>query len=290
MASIAPGRRTAISVPSEYPKAAGKPCLVMIAGTEIGRRIDLGSDAVDIGRSAECVVCVNSDQVSRRHAVVQRILNRYHVVDMNSTNGTFVNDERVTRATLEDGDLIRVGKTVLKYTESHIELQYIEHIDNLANRDALTGAFNKRYFDDNLAKEAKKAQQVLAPLSMVLFDIDHFKKINDTYGHPAGDAVLKSVVDTVRTQIRQSDSLCRVGGEEFALILPNTPEQLALQAAEFVRSAVETSAYSFEGVRIPVTVSLGVAELAAGDFPGALYKRADEKLYAAKRGGRNRVG
>src|SRR5882724_913684 len=132
MTSILPGRRTAISLPSERPKGAGKPCLVIIAGGEMGRRIDLTNEEVSIGRSEQCTVCVNSDLVSRRHAVVNRILGRYIVVDLKSTNGTFVNDQRIERSELKDGDLLRTGKTVLKYLENNLELEYMQHILNLA--------------------------------------------------------------------------------------------------------------------------------------------------------------
>jgi diguanylate cyclase (GGDEF)-like protein len=283
------GRRTAIAIPSERPKTAGQPCLVMIAGSELGRRIDLGAEAVEIGRSEQCTVCVDSDQVSRRHAVIQRVLGRYYVVDQNSTNGTFINERRIETQKLEDGDQIRVGKTVLKYMESHVELQYIQHIDNLANQDSLTGAYNKRYFDEALAREIRRARQAGAPFGLIVFDVDHFKKINDTHGHVAGDTVLKGVVDTVKARLRRDDLLCRIGGEEFALILPNATDSLARQIAEEARAAVEGSEYSFEGTRIPVTLSLGVAVLSGGDVPETVHKRADEALYAAKRGGRNRV-
>jgi two-component system, cell cycle response regulator len=289
MASIFPGRRTAISIPSERPPSAGPPCLVIISGGELGRRFELGKQEVSIGRADTCTICVSTDQVSRKHATVQAVLGRYYVVDMRSTNGTFVNEQKVERAKLLDGDQIRVGKTVLKYTESHIEQRYFEHAFNLASMDALTGAFNKRYFDETFGKEIQRSQQLGSPLSIVLFDIDHFKKINDTYGHPAGDAVLKNVAAMVASQLRDGDALFRVGGEEFALVLSATPRDLAVQAAEAVRELIAALVTDFMGTRITATLSLGVAELVAGEQPAALYQRVDELLYAAKRGGRNRV-
>jgi diguanylate cyclase (GGDEF)-like protein len=289
MASIHPGRRTAISLPSERPKGAGQPCLVIMTGPEMGRRIDLGLAEVSIGRSDECTVCVNSDAVSRRHAVVNCVLGHYIVVDQQSTNGTFINDTRIERAELRDGDLLRTGKTVLKYLENNLELEYMQHILSLATIDSLTQLFNKRHFDEVFAKEVTRALQTQQPLSLVVLDIDHFKRINDGFGHPAGDAVLQHVAAVVKKQIRASDCLCRVGGEEFALVLPQTPRALATQAAELIRTAVEKSVCDFAGTPIPATLSLGVAELAAGDVPEALYQRADDQLYAAKRGGRNRV-
>jgi two-component system, cell cycle response regulator len=289
MASIHPGRRTAISLPSERPKGAGQPCLVIMTGAEMGRRIDLTHEEVSIGRSEECTVCVNSDLVSRRHAVVNRVLGRYIVVDLKSTNGTFINDTRVERAELKDGDLLRTGKTVLKYLENNLELEYMQHILSLATIDSLTQLFNKRHFDEVFGKEVSRASQSQAPLSLIVLDIDHFKKINDGHGHPAGDAVLKHVASVVKSQIRQNDCLCRVGGEEFALVLPQTPLPLAAQAAELIRAAVESSVCDVAGTPIPATLSLGVAELAPGEVPEQLYQRADERLYAAKHGGRNRV-
>ena len=289
MASIFPGRRTAISIPSERPAASGPPCLVIISGDDMGRRIELGTQEVSIGRADSCTVCVNTDQVSRKHATIQHVLGRYYVVDMRSTNGTFVNEQKVERAKLIDGDQIRCGKMVLKYTESHVEQRYFEHAFNLASMDALTNTFNKRYFDETFGKEVQRAQQMRFPLSIVIFDIDFFKRINDTFGHPAGDAVLKNVASAVLSQLREGDALFRVGGEEFVLVLSATQRDLAIQAAEAVRGLVEALVTDFMGTRIAATLSLGVAELGEGEQPAALYQRADERLYAAKRGGRNRV-
>jgi two-component system, cell cycle response regulator len=289
MASIFPGRRTAISIPSERPAASGPPCLVIISGDDMGRRFELGNQEVSIGRGENCTICVNTDQVSRKHATVQCVLGKYYLVDMRSTNGTFVNEQKVERAKLLDGDQIRVGKTVLKYTESHVEQRYFEHAFNLASMDALTGAFNKRYFDETFGKEVQRAQQTATPLSLVLFDIDYFKKINDGFGHPAGDAVLKNVSGAVASQLRDGDALFRVGGEEFALLLAATPRDLAAQAAEAVRLLIESLITTFMDARIGATLSLGVAELQPNEAPASLYQRADERLYAAKRGGRNRV-
>lgn len=290
MASIIPGRRTAISLPSERPKGAGQPCLVIISGAEMGRCIDLTHEEVSIGRSEQCTVCVNSDLVSRRHAVVNRVLGHYIVVDLKSTNGTFVNDVRIERAELKDGDLLRTGKTVLKYLENNLELEYMQHILSLASVDSLTGVYNKRHFDEVFGKEVARAEQNHTPCSLIVLDIDHFKKINDTHGHPAGDAVLKHVSSLVKSQIRPGDMLARVGGEEFAIVLPQTPYMLGTQAAELIRGAVEKSICDVAGTKIPATLSLGVAELQAGEIPEKFYQRADERLYAAKHGGRNRVG
>jgi two-component system, cell cycle response regulator len=255
----------------------------------MGRRYELGTSEVSIGRADTCTICVPTDQVSRKHATVQGVLGKYYIVDNRSTNGTFVNEQKVERAKLLDGDQIRIGKTVIKYTESHVEQRYFEHVFNLASTDALTATFNKRYFDETFGKEVQRAQQQAQPLSLVLFDIDFFKKINDTYGHPAGDAVLKNVASAVSSQLRDGDALFRVGGEEFALVLANTPRDLAVQAAEAVRNLIANLSTDFQGTPIAATLSLGVAQLEPGEEPAALYQRADALLYTAKRGGRNRV-
>ena len=289
MASIFPGRRTAISIPSETPQLSGPPCLVIISGDDMGRRIELGHQEVSIGRVDTCTIFVNTDQVSRKHATINRVLGKYYIVDNRSTNGTFVNEQKVERSKLVDGDQIRVGKTVIKYTESHVEQRYFEHAFNLASLDALTGCFNKRYFDESFAKDVQRSQQGGTPLSIVLFDIDHFKQVNDTYGHPAGDAVLKNVAGAMLAQLRQGDALFRVGGEEFVLVMAATPRDMAIQAAEASRGLIGGLVTDFMSTRITVTLSLGVAELGATELPPALYQRADELLYAAKRGGRNRV-
>jgi diguanylate cyclase (GGDEF)-like protein len=160
---------------------------------------------------------------------------------------------------------------------------------SLAKVDSLTGLHNKRHFDEVFGKEVARADQSQQPLCLILLDIDHFKKINDNFGHPAGDAVLKHVAHVVKSQIRPSDTLCRVGGEELALVLPHTPLNLATQAAELIRGAVDDTACDFDGTIIPATLSLGVAQLGAGEVPEGLYRRADERLYAAKHSGRNRV-
>ena len=155
--------------------------------------------------------------------------------------------------------------------------------------DALTGWHNRRYLQSRLQEELARCRRERTPLTCLMIDVDHFKKINDTHGHLAGDAVLKGVVATVRERLRPGDVLCRTGGEEFALILPNTPEPASRHIAETARAAIEACEYSFDGTRILVTLSLGVALLSGADVPETFHQRADEALYAAKRGGRNRV-
>jgi diguanylate cyclase (GGDEF)-like protein len=183
---------------------------------------------------------------------------------------------------------VKIGRTVLKYTESPVEVDYLDHVMGLAQRDALTGLFNKRRFDELLPTEANRSAQSSTPLSLVLFDIDHFKSINDNFGHPAGDGVLRAVAEVALTCVREADALFRVGGEEFAIVL-SEPLASAVGRAETVRRAIENHSLAFGGTVLRVTASFGVAELVPGEPLASFYQRSDERLYHAKHSGRNRV-
>jgi two-component system, cell cycle response regulator len=259
----------------------------VLQGPDIGRQIELGNETVQIGRGEDATVRVESDLISRKHACIQRLGNAYMIQDQGSTNGTFVNGQKVGTRRLSEGDLIKLDKVVLRYTESDAE---DEQIREQAIVDALTGAYNKRYFDENYGRLVAQCTESGRAFSLIVFDIDHFKKINDTYGHLAGDGVLSGIGDAVRAELLDGEILCRVGGEEFAIIASGRPLTEMRKLAEQVRAAVERAVFSAEGDRIPVTISLGVSALeqAPGEAQ-ALYRLADERLYQAKRGGRNRV-
>jgi diguanylate cyclase (GGDEF)-like protein len=261
----------------------------MLQGPEIGLQIELAEEPIEIGRGDDATLRVDSDLVSRRHAYIQRLGTRYVIKDLDSTNGTYVNDERITTKRLDEGDLIKVGKVVLRYTESAVEAQYHEQILQQARVDALTGAYNKRHFDETFQRVVGQAQASRSALGLLLFDIDHFKQINDTYGHPAGDAVLRTFAEVVRGMLPDDAVFCRVGGEEFTIILPKAGLGPSRALAERIRVAVQGKEFSHSDQRIPVTVSLGTAELEAGSSTESFYRVADERLYAAKKGGRNQV-
>jgi two-component system, cell cycle response regulator len=269
------------------PRESRSPRLVVLQGPDIGRQIELGDETVQIGRGEDATVRVESDLISRKHACIQRLGNAYMIQDQGSTNGTFVNGQKVGTRRLSEGDLIKLDKVVLRYTESDAE---DEQIREQAIVDALTGAYNKRYFDENYGRLVAQCTESGRAFSLIVFDIDHFKKINDTYGHLAGDGVLSGIGDAVRAELLDGEILCRVGGEEFAIIASGRPLTEMRKLAEQVRAAVERAVFSAEGDRIPVTISLGVSALeqAPGEAQ-ALYRLADERLYQAKRGGRNRV-
>jgi len=269
-------------------------CLVVIyapSSNQLGKRFSLGEGKVRIGRGMENDVVLNSDSVSRRHARIELRGGGYRVVDMASTNGTYVNDELVDEVVLRDGDQLKVGRTIFKFIVSgNMEAQYHEEIYRLMTVDGLTEMHNKRYFNEAIEREASRSARYGRAFSLVLFDIDHFKKINDTYGHLAGDSVLRQLGALVRNRVRRDDIPCRTGGEEFSIIVPEVSLAGGLNLAEKLRGAIEAAVFKFEGTQIPVTVSMGVAEWTTElTDPQDLVKQADERLYEAKRSGRNRI-
>jgi|APLak6261674860_1056103.scaffolds.fasta_scaffold00034_21 diguanylate cyclase (GGDEF)-like protein len=165
-----------------------------------------------------------------------------------------------------------------------------KQLSEQANRDALTGLYNRRYLDSTLERELARCQREGLPLSLMLIDLDHFKQINDTYGHQAGDEVLKQLADTLNTQARSADIVCRFGGEEFLLLLPNMPLAVARERAEQWRSGFAATTIAFGEFRIHGTLSIGLSSYPGhGTSPQALIRSADRALYRAKSEGRNRV-
>jgi two-component system, cell cycle response regulator len=278
--------------PGEAPlPSGGRACLVVIYGPELGKRSSLSAEPFEIGRSNKCELSIDQESISRRHARVMFDGERHTVEDLGSTNGTFVNDMPTKMQPLKDGDQIKIGRSILKYMHGdNVEANYHEEIYRLMTTDALTQTFNRRYFNEALDREFTRSMRYKRALSLLIFDIDFFKKINDTYGHVAGDSVLRQLAVVVKPRLRQQDILARVGGEEFAVLLPEVDLAGARVAADKVRRLVEAARFSIDGREFSCTVSVGVAdwrtELAA---PIALYDAADKRLYEAKQSGRNRV-
>jgi diguanylate cyclase (GGDEF)-like protein len=235
---------------------------------------------------------LEDDAVSRRHARFAWTGSSFIVTDLGSTNGTFVNDTSVRERTLKDGDQVKIGHTIFKFIcGGNIELSYHEEIYRLMTFDGLTQINNKRSFETALDREVSRAHRYDRPLTLALFDIDHFKRVNDEVGHLAGDAVLRQLASLVNGNIRREDLAARVGGEEFALLLPELTAAQGRIAAEKLRALIARTPCRFDEQSIPITASFGVAQLVAKPPMEAkeLYRAADERLYEAKRGGRNRV-
>jgi diguanylate cyclase (GGDEF)-like protein len=265
--------------------------LVVIYGDELGKRIPLSGGAVEAGRSSNCEIPIDQESVSRKHARIWWTGSSFRVKDLGSTNGTYVNDLLVSEHDLRDGDLVKVGRTILKFMSgSNIEASYHEEIYRMMTFDGLTQIYNKRYFHETLEREISRSKRYGRELGLVIFDIDHFKQKNDTYGHLAGDAILKELAMVVRWKLRREDVFARVGGEEFAILTPEVGIKGVREVAEKVRLVVESTAFKFEKHVIPTTVSLGFTVWLGGDDGAeALFKRADQALYVAKEGGRNRL-
>lgn len=282
---------TAISKIQKRPFARSS-ALVVIYGEDLGRKYDLAPGKTIIGRSSKSDIQIDHDSVSRQHVRLVVDDARVEIEDLGSTNGTFLNDEALEgQVALRTNDLIKVGRTVFKFiAHNNIEAAYHDEIYRLTTVDGLTQVNNRRFFDESIERELSRCRRYGRTLSLVLIDVDHFKKINDTFGHLAGDAVLKEVASAIRKRIRKEDLLARYGGEEFAVLTPEVDLKGALSMAEKVRKVIEKHEFSFDGEVIPVTISCGVATLGKkGDTAPALVQRADEKLYEAKEGGRNQV-
>ncbi|MGB3051670.1 MAG: GGDEF domain-containing protein [Polyangiales bacterium] len=272
---------------------AGLDCLVVIyapSSKQLGKRFSLVDGEVSIGRGVENSVVLNSDSISRRHAGIEIRAGGYYLIDRHSTNGTYVNDELVQDCQLRRGDQIKIGDTILKFLSgADLESQYHETIYRMTIMDGLTGIHNKRYLVEQLDRELSRATRHGRPLSMVICDIDHFKLVNDEFGHLAGDYVLKEVAQLAKSRIRPDDVIARYGGEEIAIILPETDLAGGVRIADQLRKMIADETFVFEDEYIDVTISCGVAQLQPSWRAYDFVRAADMQLYEAKRSGRNCV-
>jgi two-component system, cell cycle response regulator len=266
--------------------------LVVIHGLDLGRKYDLMRETTVVGRSSKADIHIDQDAISRNHAKVTASGGRVTIKDLGSTNGTYVNDELLTDDyQLRNGDLVKIGRTIFKFIAGgNIEAAYHDEIYRLTTVDGLTQIYNRRYFEETLERELARCNRYSRALSLVLIDIDHFKNVNDSFGHLAGDHILKALAGAIKTRIRREDILSRYGGEEFSLLLPEVDLQGAAVLAEKTRKVIEKHRFEFDGQQIPVTVSLGVATIDGTQSDAQdLIRAADGKLYEAKSAGRNRV-
>jgi two-component system cell cycle response regulator len=281
----------------ELQRAKEQPaCLILIRGTPQGHRFFITEDQMTIGRDPSADLCIADQSISRKHARVTRTEFGVTLEDLGSSNGTSVNGKKLEPGnvvTLAKEDLVKIGNSIVKYLPAgEIEIIFYGNLNQAANTDPLTKCFNKGYFLEAVEAEFKRAKALSTPLSMIFFDLDHFKKVNDTYGHEGGDYVLKEFSNLVRSLgvIQQKDIFARYGGEEFCMLLPSTVLQDAEKTAELLRGKIQGHAFTYEGKRIPVTSSLGVSELRADmETASDLIKSADKALYESKQNGRNRV-
>jgi diguanylate cyclase (GGDEF)-like protein len=258
----------------------------------LGAVIDLEEGNLTVGRDADCEIHLPDDSVSRRHARFEIGGNVCTLEDLDSTNGVYINDRRIARQRLAPGDRVRFGNQIFRFLGGdQIETEYFEAVYRMMTTDGLTQACNKRYLMEMLERELSRARRRERPVSVVMFDVDHFKAINDKFGHLAGDEVLCELCRRARGVLRAGEVLARFGGEEFTIVLPETTLADARHVGERLRAEVAKAPFATEGPEIPVTISVGLGECSGAEeiTVDALLARADTQLYNAKRAGRNQV-
>ncbi|HJW34755.1 MAG TPA: GGDEF domain-containing protein [Holophagaceae bacterium] len=293
--------QTLVSPPtgSHVPAVFHDWALIRYVGQPIGELVPIPLDGLIIGRAADCGLSLPEAEVSRNHSRISLVLKGesvvVHLQDLGSTNGTFVNGRRLDSEvhTLLDGDVVRVGAHAFKLKKLD-EMERVYHQAVLAQTtvDPLTGVSNRATVLHHLEKHFELARRHRRPLSVILADLDHFKRINDQYGHPAGDAVLQTFGIQLLGRLRGSDHVGRIGGEEFLVVLPETVAREAIGVADDLRQGMEEDPVALPGSSnvVQATCSLGVAELRDSDTDaGSLLARVDVALYRAKAAGRNRV-
>jgi diguanylate cyclase (GGDEF)-like protein len=270
-----------------------RPYLIVLAGTNVGEMYRIVDGESVIGRGQDATIRLSDDGISRRQARIVHLAGEVVLEDLKSANGTHVNGSEVTRTVLKDGDKIRFGSTtILKFTyHDDLDESFQKQMYDAALRDGLTRAFNKKYFLDRLETEHAYAKRHKAPMSLLMFDVDHFKRVNDTHGHLAGDHVLSKIAKIAMTAVRQEDVFARYGGEEFAVLCRGVTLSSGAVLAERLRSMVASGRFEHQGAFLPITISVGVASFPETNAANGaeLIAAADAALYEAKRSGRNRV-
>ena len=274
-----------------------KACFVVMGGMDVGKIIVIEEPVITIGRDAKCSVVFHDDGVSRFHVEVRReTADSIIIRDLSSTNGTFIGGKRITEAKLYDGTTVLIGRrTILKFTfQNELDYNFQQQMYETSTRDGLTGVYNRRYFSQKIITDLSFARRHQIPCTLVIFDIDHFKKVNDTYGHRTGDQVLITVTEAVGNVIRKEDILARYGGEEFVVIAQGTDLVGGKALGERIQLCVagqRIPALDDPNTVIKITVSIGVATVPsdASVEVDELISTADANLYHAKRHGRNQV-
>jgi two-component system, cell cycle response regulator len=273
------------------------PCLVMLEGPAgyVGKQWAIDRTDMIIGRSMTSGVFVDDRSVSRSHAKLTLSGGDVYIVDLESSNRTVVNDDALPPLVpikLNNNDQVKTGNVLFKFLErGSLEAHAIEQLQTKSEKDPLTGIYNKGALQMKGTESFKRAKLLKVPMSIAVFDIDHFKKINDTHGHAVGDHVLREMASVIGTRlIRGDDYFARYGGEEFVVLLFGSSLQQANEIGERLRATIEAHRFMNGETRIPVTISVGVAtkepEMTTWE---EMFGKADNALYASKRNGRNRV-
>ena len=286
-------------VDSSNPNSASqekRPSLIVLAGRDFGRQYFLTEGEALIGRGEDCAIRLHDARASRAHTKIVGTVGQgsepyFKVIDLGSTNGTFLNDKRIGEAVLTEGDRLRVGYTVFKYAVRDIvEIEFDNKIYRMATTDALTGLLSREYFLQQFSDIFHRSERYQRPFSFMMVDIDDFKSVNDSYGHPVGDKVLERIGRMVMEIIRHEDIAARYGGEEFAILLPETGPEDAQYPAERLRRSLEAFQFKADNECFSTTVSIGIAGYPnCASTMDELVEKADSALYEAKKAGKNVV-
>lgn len=291
--------QTTVSVP-ERParRPRGSPYLIVLSGPQFGEVFDLdpGKEFL-LGRHPDAHVWIRDDGVSRRHATLAIGADgTAHLSDLGSANGTWIDGARVSEHTIRDGNRFQLGAhTTVKFVASDdADAEYQRMLVHGALHEPLTGLYNRRHFAERLAAELAASRRHGRPVSLLLADVDHFRRVNDAHGRLAGDEALKMVAWVLQGAVRKEDVVARFGGEEFVILARETGAAGAKALAERIRKAVERSRCTFDGRELQVTLSVGVAVATGAQPPDGspdqqLLDAADRALAQAKEGGRNCV-
>ena len=277
------------------PSRDAYPCLIRVAGDDVGRWHPLKDKyKFSIGRSKECDIRIADEEVSRRQVELTIMEDcTIRVIDLNSTNGTFVNGTRVQECVLTEGDKVQIGfKTIfrLSYFDEYDEICQ-NHLYQSSIRDYLTGLYNKRFFLESVEREYRYQSRLPAPMTLAMIDIDDFKEVNDTFGHIAGDIVLKEIGRILKNMQRSESIFARYGGDEFALLLRNVDAKGSRILTDRMKSKVSRLSFLIGGRKVKVSISIGVVSCEPETCPTSqdLISMADEMLYRAKDGGKNKI-
>ncbi|PWU12526.1 MAG: GGDEF domain-containing protein [Bdellovibrio sp.] len=273
------------------------PALVVLLGPQgyVGKQFPLTLSEYIIGRAIDCSIQLDDRSVSRSHARLIVMGHEVNIIDLGSANKTVVNGQIIPPMTphrLKNNDQIKAGNVILKFLEKgNIEAVTNRELNEKADKDALTGVHTKGALLERAPELIKRSEILSEDLSLIVLDIDFFKKINDQFGHPAGDYVLKTMAEVISTKVvRSHDFFARYGGEEFVILLSGTSLRSAAEVAERIRVTIESTKFEFEGKTMSVKVSLGVVARRPNESDWDLFfKRGDEVLYQSKQNGRNRV-
>jgi diguanylate cyclase (GGDEF)-like protein len=289
------GEKTIITqVTKLQEESAKKAYILFLAGPLIGKLLHLEDGTTTIGRAQDVDVSIADARISRRHLQITVDGEDVTIEDIGSTNGTYVNGKRITKSVLSDGDKIQISSTtVFKFAlQDKTENIFHKELYRMAIIDPVTNIYNKRFFIERLKEEFSHAKRSKLGLGILMVDIDHFKNVNDTHGHLAGDMLLHQLAKTIKEMIRGEDILARYGGEEFVVILRGANKSGSYNLAERIRQRVASSPFDFEKSKISITISIGVSSMDEGNehpTPEDLVKDADEKLYQSKQNGRNKT-